>query len=96
MPFEPYADRVWRYQSEPPTPQEQEEAKKIGPVDLSIFAHKLQMIAHEGKEMITRTGATPTCTGTDLNAGIYSHAGDVAMSAESTCTRSHPQPADLS
>lgn len=81
MPFEPFADSVWRYKPEPATEEAKELAKKIEPAKFSIFAHKLQMIAMEGKEVITRTGATVTCTGTDLNTGLYSADGDVTMSA---------------
>jgi N-methylhydantoinase B/oxoprolinase/acetone carboxylase alpha subunit len=81
MPFEPYADRVWRYQSEPAPASELELAKQVPPNKFAVFAHKLQMIAVEGMDVVTRTGATPTCSGTDFNTGIYNAQGDVLMGA---------------
>lgn len=81
MPFEPFAHLVWRYKSEPAPERELELAANIPPSKFSVFAHKLQMIAMEGKDIVTRTGATPACSGTDLNAGIYNAQGDVIMAA---------------
>lgn len=81
MPYESFADTVWRYQSEPATEHELKLAQNIPPRKLSVFAHKMLMIAMEGKEVVTRTGATPTCSGTDLNTGIYNAQGDVVMAA---------------
>lgn len=81
MPYETYADVVWRYKSEPAPDAELELAEKIPARKLSVFAHKLLMIAMEGKDVVTRTGATPTCSGTDLNTGIYNAQGDVIMAA---------------
>jgi acetophenone carboxylase len=81
MAIAPYMDRISRYKPEPPTQRELECAKKVNPVKLSILGHKLEMIGMEGKEVIIRTGATNMCTGTDLNAGIYTAAGDAVMCA---------------
>lgn len=81
MPYEPYADAVWRYQSEPAPEKELKLARNISPAKFAVFAHKLQMIAMEGKDVIIKTGATPACTGTDFNTGIYNAQGDVIMAA---------------
>lgn len=81
MPFENHADAVWRFKSEPPPEGELELAANIPPSKFAVFAHKLQMIAMEGKDVVTRTGATPACSGTDLNTGIYNAQGDVIMAA---------------
>ncbi|MBM4463676.1 MAG: hypothetical protein FJ012_10195 [Chloroflexi bacterium] len=81
MAIAPYMDRISRYKPEPPTAGELECMRKVDSVKLSILGHKLEMIGMEGKEVIVRTGATVCCTGTDLNAGIYTAAGDAVMCA---------------
>ena len=81
MAIAPYMYTINRYKPEPPTEKELACANRVDPVKLSIFGHKLEMIGMEGKEVIVRTGATTCCTGTDLNAGIYTAAGDAVMCA---------------
>lgn len=81
MAIAPYLDKTRRYKPEPPTPRELACVGKVNPVTLAIFGHKLEMIGIEGKEVIVRTGATTCCSGTDLNAGIFTAGGDAVMCA---------------
>lgn len=70
----------WYTKMTEPTALEREMMDKIDPIELEILSHKVTMIAYEGKEVMVKVGTTPGMTGTDLNCGIYTASGDIAVS----------------
>jgi hypothetical protein len=70
---------VTRLAPEPITKREKKAMKGIDPTELGIFAHKLEMITAECKEMLLKLGASTGCRWGDIGFGIYTSSGDNAM-----------------
>ncbi|MAH22079.1 MAG: hypothetical protein CMO12_04650 [Thaumarchaeota archaeon] len=74
-----------RYRPEPPTSLELKYMKDFeDPAELSIFYHKLELIAVEGREIFTKMGAAPLIASGDLVAGIMTSNGDMAVCSTGT------------
>lgn len=72
---------VKRISPEPITETEKECMKGIDPTELGIFAHRLEMITSECKEMLLKLGASTGCRWGDIGFGIYTSSGDNAMAS---------------
>lgn len=67
---------------EPPTELEQRGAKKLDPVDLGIFEHKLDAIVDEGRTVFINLSMAELLQAGDLGVSIFTARGDAAaMSA---------------
>jgi N-methylhydantoinase B/oxoprolinase/acetone carboxylase alpha subunit len=72
---------VQRLKPEPMTPEEEALQAAIEDVDYEIFAHKMNMIAQEGKETTMKLGASAGMRWGDVAFGIYTAQGDLAVIA---------------
>jgi len=70
----------WYTKISPRTPLEEKHIDDLSAIDLQIFYNKVNMIAYLGKETMVKVGTSPGMTGTDLNCGIYTASGDIAVS----------------
>lgn len=70
-----------RFKPDPPTDEEARAGSGIPLVDYEILINRMQLMAVEGKEVMIQTGSSLPLVAEDMNAGIYTAAGDMALSA---------------
>ncbi|HEX4110666.1 MAG TPA: hydantoinase B/oxoprolinase family protein [Solirubrobacteraceae bacterium] len=70
--------RMW---PEPMSEVEREHLRDMDELEFSVFAHKLELICVEGKEVLAKTGASMPLQSEDSNTGLYTATGDMAASA---------------
>ena len=73
-----------RMKPEPPTEREWDCMGRLNPVDYEILRRKIELIGEEAKEVTMRTAVAPTIRAGDMNVGIYTAQGDMALSATGT------------
>ncbi|HLB12188.1 MAG TPA: hydantoinase B/oxoprolinase family protein [Dehalococcoidia bacterium] len=63
---------------EPPTPRELRGMDSVDPVDLEIFAHKLDSIVDEGRAVFMNVGMSEALHSGDVGVGLFTAQGDMA------------------
>lgn len=68
-----------------PRTEDEEQALEVAvdEVELTIAQNRLEVILESAKEMLEQTGAAPGAKWGDLTCGLYSAAGDLALSSSS-------------
>ena len=72
---------VQRLKPEPLTPEETAGLERMDPTDFEIFAHRINMIAQEGKETTMKLGASNGMRWGDVAFGVYTAQGDLSVVA---------------
>src|SRR5208283_3536271 len=72
---------VQRIKPEPLTPEETAGLERMDPTDFEIFAHRINMIAQEGKETTMKLGASNGMRWGDVAFGVYTAQGDLSVVA---------------
>jgi acetophenone carboxylase len=70
-----------RWAPEPFTEREKAAMEDIDPVALEIYGHRVFLITWEGRELVMKMGVTQGLSAGDLNTGLHTVQGDLAITS---------------